>query len=292
MPSIGQTDIEAPTRAVNELSQTLLTIAVFVALAGLLVWAARLARARGSWTPVAMVVAVAVGTLNEAAWNTLYHLLWYVPGQWTLWTSFGIPQPVWMSGMYTTIYAGPALYFWQRADAGTLTRELAAKAVVVATGAIAVLEIAVISGGVYSYYGDTPFTLDLGDGQYPLYAAVMEGCFITVFSIVIARVAPVLRGWGSLLTFPIFSFLFCAIFFGGGMPILVVTNGGDVPAAVMYAGAVIGVALTATMVWLVSHLLPSATGGRGQLEVALGRWALRATSSYAPSPTTPIKENA
>jgi hypothetical protein len=242
------------------------------------VWAGRMAKERRSITPVAIVVAVAVGTLNEAAWNTLYHLVWYIPGQWTLWTSFGIPQPVWMMGMYTTIYAGPALWFWQKADAGTLTRELAARSVLVASAAIGILEIAVISGGVYSYYGDPPFALDLGDGKYPLYAAVMEGCFITVFSVAVARIGPVLRGWGgALLTLPVFSFLFCAVFFGGGMPLLVVTNASDVPSAVMYAGALAAIALTLSMVWLVLHLLPTATGQRSQLEVRLGQWALRDT---------------
>lgn len=286
--SIGQRDLEAPTRAVNETSQTLLTVAVFVVLAGLLVWAARLARERGSVAPIAMVVAVAVGTLNEAAWNTLYHLLWYVPGQWTLWTAFGIPQPVWMMGMYTAIYAGPALWAWGRADAGTLTREMVARIAVVASLAIGVLEVTVISGGVYSYYGDTPMTLDLGDGQYPLYACVMEGCFIAVFAVVMSRIGPVLRGWGALLTLPVFSFLFCAVFFGGAMPLLVVTNGVDVAMGWMWVGVLAGLALTASMVWLVSHLLPSATGARSQLEIRLGQWALRTTVA----PTEPIKENA
>lgn len=298
MPSIGQADVEVPTRAVNELSQTLLTVAVFVVLAGLLTWAWRMGRARGSVAPVVMVLAIAVGTLNEAAWNTLYHLYWYVPGQWTLWTSFGIPQPVWMSGMYTAIYGIPALWAWQQADAGRLTRQAAARLLAAAVLAIGVLEMTVIAGGVYSYYGPTPFAVDLGDGKYPLYCAVMEGAFITVFAVVMARLGPVLKGASALLTLPVFSMLFCAVFFGGGMPVLVVINGSGASDAVLYGGAVVGVALTLTMVWLTSFLLPSARGGRAQLEVRLGRWALRqdvppSAASLDPSTSpTLIKEHA
>lgn len=297
--SIGETDVEAPTRAVNEASQAALTVAVFVVLAALLAYAFRMSRQRGNAAPFVMVLAVAVGTVNEAAWNTLYHLLWYVPGQWTLWTSFGIPQPVWMSGMYTAIYCIPALWAWRQAEAGTLTRQAAARLLVVSVLAIGTLEIVVISGGVYSYYGQTPFAVDLGDGKYPLYAAVMEGAFITVFSIVMARVGPVLRGRGALLTLPVFSMLFCAVFFGGGMPLLVAINVGDAPSAVLHGGAALGMALTLSMVWLTAHLLPSDDGSRSQLEVRLGQWALRATGTdprpvdlpTAPSPT-PIKEHA
>jgi hypothetical protein len=293
MPSIGQTDVEAPTRAVNELSQTLLTVAVFVVLAGLLVWAYRMGRARGTVTPVVMVFAIAVGTLNEAAWNTLFHLYWYVPGQWTLWTSFGIPQPVWMSGMYTAIYGLPALWAWQQADAGRLTRQVVGRLLVASVLVIGVLEMAVIAGGVYSYYGPTPFAVDLGDGKYPLYCAVMEGAFITVFAIVMARLGPALKRWGALLTLPVFSMLFCAVFFGGGMPILVVINGNDVPDAVLYGGAIAGVALTLTMVWLTTFLLPSTDGSRSQLEARLGLWALRAApAADLTTSSTLIKENA
>lgn len=276
--SIGETDSEAPTRAVNEASQAALTVAVFIVLAGLLVWAYRMSVARRNPAPFVMVLAVALGTLNEAAWNTLYHLLWYVPGQWTLWTSFGIPQPVWMTGMYTTIYCLPALWAWRQAEAGKLTRQAAARLLVVAIVAIGTLEMLVIAGGVYSYYGQTPFAVDLGDGKYPLYCAVLEGAFITVFSIMMARIGPILRGWASLLTYPVFSMLFCAVFFGGGMPILVAINVGDAPTAVLYGGAVLALALALVMVWIIAHLLPSADGRRGQLEIRLGQWALRATT--------------
>ncbi|HWF50796.1 MAG TPA: hypothetical protein VG294_09175 [Solirubrobacteraceae bacterium] len=255
MPSITQIDALAPTtRIVNETAQTTLTVASWLVAGLVIVWAVRSARRTGTWLPVTVVLAVAIGVINEPLFDKAYHLYFYDGGkQWTWLSTFGYPQPNWTMSAYIILYAAPALYLMSRAKRGVsrqwLYRYFAAMAIFVG----AFESIAIVAGG-YEYYGNHPFML----GKYPLWLGVMEGAHVVVFSTLIMVLSPVIaKGWKTLLTLPLFLISFCSVMFGAGFPGLAVINANPVPTAVTYLGSIASVGLAAVMVWLVSLALPS-----------------------------------
>lgn len=264
---IGQPHSEVPTRAVNHTSQAVITILAVAAVLGVVVAGARMARARGSLVPLAIVAGCGLGTICEPQWNASFHLFWYAPGQIRLWESYGYPQPLWVAGIYIVIYAGPALFLWTLMERGAFTREVLYRTVAIASLAIAVLEISVISSGVYRYYGPLQFRFIT---DYPLWCAVMEGAFIGIFAAVAAKVGPLLgRGASALLMIPLFLLTFCGVFFGGAMPALAVLNKAGTSSALQYVGVVAALVVTGSMVWLAGQLLPSAKGAGAHREVRL-----------------------
>ena len=56
-----------------------------------------------------MVLAAAVGGLFEPLYDEALMLYFYSPGIWSLFTSFDIPQPIWVYSGYVTLYASIAV---------------------------------------------------------------------------------------------------------------------------------------------------------------------------------------
>jgi hypothetical protein len=265
---IGQPDPEAPTRSVNDAAQAVVTIGCWVAVAAILFAAYRMSQTRRSTVPVAVVFASAIPILGEPLWDSDYHLYWYRPGQWVAFTSFGISQPWWVVGVYPVLYAGGGLYIWTRIEKGA-TRQYLYGAFAVATLGVGTLETSVTSAGVYRYYGYHPFKIL---HNYPVWCAVMEGAHIAVWSVLIARIGPLLNRWRALLLLPLFFFSFATVMYGAAFPALYVINA-DVPRVVAHLGAVLAVGLACATVFLAGQLLPSTKASANLLVPALRRWA-------------------
>jgi hypothetical protein len=107
----------------NLVMQTVATIVLWAGTAVALGLAVLKARRETTILPVVLIVAVAVGSILEPIYDTTYHLLWYTGGfvggsitghQWTLFTAFGLPQPVWVMPAYVMVFGLPALIMYDR----------------------------------------------------------------------------------------------------------------------------------------------------------------------------------
>jgi ABC-type glycerol-3-phosphate transport system permease component len=83
--------------ALNTTMQTVATVVLWGGSIALLAYAYRLVRQERSLFPLLLVLAVAAGSVIEPLYDIAYHLFWLDNGQqWTLFTAFGLPQPVWV----------------------------------------------------------------------------------------------------------------------------------------------------------------------------------------------------
>jgi hypothetical protein len=268
---IGRPESEAPTRAVNGLAQAVITPLTWVAAAVIVVIAYRMSRRRGNYLPLAMVLAAAVNSLNEALFDKVFHLYWYSAGQWKLFGTYGYPQPVWVMSAYIIYYCVPGLYIIHRLERGA-SRQWTFKAALVTALYGATFESIAIAIGLYTYFGPHPFRLI---GDYPFWLGLMEASHIAIWAMLLAAFARVLTGWRVLLAVPAFALSFCTVMFGAGGPALATINVVNPPTVLLYVGAVGTLLLAGLMVGVTSLLHPSERAARGAIERPLSIPALR-----------------
>src|ERR1700676_1203535 len=104
--------------SLNLVTQTIMTFASWAIALGLLAVSVRRGRQQGSAFPVLIVLAAGVAALAEPLYDIAFKLLFFIPGQWTLFTYAGIPQPVWTVSGYMILYAGPALFICEHLSRG------------------------------------------------------------------------------------------------------------------------------------------------------------------------------
>jgi len=235
----------------NLAMQTVATAALWGGTVALLAWTMRLWRRDGSIVPFVMVVAVAVGSIIEPLYDIAYHLLWYTPGQWTLFTAFALPQPVWVMPAYVMVFAFPAVLIHRRllrrADPGFVFKMAGLLALTTA-----VFETTANNIDLYGYYGPAPMRFL----KYPLWIGVMEGTQIAGFAVlatVLARRAT--RPAHYLALFAVFPANFAFDVLGAGFPTIIAINTPHPSTPVMWLSAVASIALAATALWWTAQLL-------------------------------------
>ncbi|MGH3633558.1 MAG: hypothetical protein ACRDTS_05560 [Mycobacterium sp.] len=240
--------------------QTVATIVLWAGTAATLGWAGLKARREASVLPVVLVVAVAVGSILEPIYDITFHLLWYTGGfingditghQWTLFTAFGLPQPVWVMPAYVMVFGVPALIMYDR-----LATNPSATTIAKMAGTLflttAAFETIAINVSLYGYYGEAPLRLM----RYPLWIAVMESAQITGFAILCAvlkrRKTSELH---CLALFALFPANFAFDVLGAGFPALIAMNVAHPSRPVMWLSAFASMALAATALWWTAQLL-------------------------------------
>lgn len=239
----------------NTAMQTVATIVLWVGTAVLLAYAAKVARQERTLFPVVLVAAVAAGSVIEPIYDIAYHLHWLDDGeQWTLFTSFGLPQPVWVMPAYVMVFGLPALLLYRSlGENPSLIRIFRLAGLTACTTAI--FEIVAVNVGLYVYYGESPWRfLD-----YPLFIAFMEGAQITGFAVLAAVLRQrMTREVHSLALFAIFPCNFAFETIGAGFPTLILQNSSSDPdGLLLFLSAFASVALAATALWWTSQLLVS-----------------------------------
>jgi hypothetical protein len=242
----------------NLAMQTMATIVLWGGSAALLAYAVRLGRRERSILPVMLWVSVAVGSIIEPLYDIAYHLLWYTPGQWTLFTAFGLPQPVWVMPAYIMVFGLPAMLLYRRLAAGAdLAFIFKVAALLVFT--TAVFETTANNVDLYGYYGAAPMRLL----KYPLWIAVMEAAQITGFAVLCAllkrRATRPVHSLALLVVFPA-NFAFDVL--GAGFPTVIAQNMPHPDTAVMWLSAVASIGLAATALWWTAQLLLWDQGSR------------------------------
>ena len=232
----------------NLTMQTVMTVclwalaAFFIGLATTRAWRER------TWFPVLVVASVAFGSLIEPLYDIGYHLLWFVPGQWTLFTSFDLPQPVWVMSAYIVVFAGPTLFLYPSIARGVTVRQLFRMAAITAV-TTAIFEIIAIQGGTYMYYGPHP----LRAFEYPLWIAVLEASQITSFAVVAVQLRLRTQGELPLLgLFVLFPANFCFSNLGAGFPGIIAMNMVDPSPWLTTLAAVLSMGFAVTVLWLVA----------------------------------------
>lgn len=269
--------------AVDPTMQWIATIATFIAAVVTLVIVGRMCvRDRIVW-PLYVLVGGTATCLLEPLFDHLYGLWFPTIGQWTLFVTYGVHEPVWLPAAYLTVYGGFAIWCARALERAPTLRTvwrcywaLVAIALVAEIGYVHVL-------GVYSYQDSQPFMV-LG---YPLFLGFVNSMSALIAGIVIYTLVPRLRGWSaaSLMTIPPMAFGVDAV--GSGFLYLALRHSEDPSPVLLHLGALTVVAGGALTVRLLAMLLPGVApapeppAARGSKHESVG------SMDVAPTPRTP-----
>ena len=236
----------------NMTMQTIATIVLWGGTLALLAYAVKMARDERSPFPVLLVVAVAVGSIIEPLYDISYHLYWLTDGgQWTLFTGFGLPQPVWVMPAYVMVFGLPALLLYRRLAAGA-TLAFIFKFGALTAFTTAAFEITAINVDLYKYYGEAPLRL----AHYPIGIAFMEAAQITGFAVLAAVLKlRATRNLHYLALFVVFPANFAFDTLGAGFPTIMAINTPDPQPVVMVLSALVSIAFAVTALWWTAQLL-------------------------------------
>ena len=254
----------------NLTMQTVATVVLWTGTLLLLAYAVKMSREERSPLPVLIVLAVAAGSLIEPLYDIAHKLYWLEEGgQWTLFTSFGLAQPVWVMPAYVMVFALPALLLYRRIAAGApLTFIFAYGALTVFT--TAAFEIIAINVDLYTYYGEAPMRV----AGYPFYIGFLEAAQITGFAVLAAALR--LRATRTLHLFFPANFAFDTL--GAGFPVVIATNVPDPSMVVMWLSAILSMAFAAIALWWTSQIVLRSSG------------AAVADEAMAPQPAAAVEE--
>lgn len=240
----------------NTTMQTIATIVLWGGTALLLGYAITLVKRERSILPIVLVVAVAVGSLIEPLYDTAYHLFWLDSGrQWTLFTSFGLPQPVWVMPAYVMVFGMPALLMYRSFARGVTIKRVFSMAALTSL-TTAAFEITAINLDLYVYYGESPWRVF----GYPLFIGFMEGAQITGFAVLTALLSIyAVKPVHCLALFAIFPGNFALETLGCGFPTVILQNTSANPnGMLLFFSAFASVGLAATALWWTTQSLLAA----------------------------------
>ena len=220
----------------------------------LLAYALRISLRQRSAFPLLTLLAGTYAALYEPLYDVGFQLLFYIPGQWTVFTAYDTPQPPWTFSGYAILYAGPAIFICERIRQGMSGRGLL-KAAGWVFLASCVFEGVGINTGVYEYYGAHALRLF----NYPLVVGVLETTQVISFCMAATALRRwVGEGWGLLSLFLLFPFMFYAVNFGLGAPVLVAINMPVVNPGLVLAATLFSISAGVAVVLGLSRLLPKA----------------------------------
>jgi hypothetical protein len=222
----------------------------------LVLLAAALYKSRQQKTPfyVLLVLAGAVAALAEPLYDIGFKLLFYIPGQWTLFTYAGIPQPVWTISGYVTLYSGPALLICERLARGMDKRTFWKWAGITLLASV-IFESVGIEGGAYTYWGPHAFRLF----EYPLAVGILETTFVMLFCVCANAYRQRIRaGWGLAGLLVLFPGVFYFVNFGIGAPLLVAIGLSPPSPALAMAGATASIAIALSVLEVTARYVAGA----------------------------------
>lgn len=239
--------------AVNDAGQVVSVVLTFALAAVVLVYVIRVTREERSPWPVALLAAGTLTCLLEPMFDHLYGLWFPTDGQWTLFTAYGVSEPIWLVPAYFAIYGGGAVMI-MRSLRATPTRAQIWRLYGVMVGVALVAEIAYVQlMGVYEYQDDQPWVV-LG---YPIFLAFVNSMSALIAGILAWRLVPLLRSWSQLALVALTPLAFAAEAFGGGVIYLALRHGSEDPSMLLLHVAALTVPLgTLCTVRLLTLLVP------------------------------------
>jgi hypothetical protein len=256
-----------PDLAMPATAQAVATLSV--ALVALVAVAAAVGYGARHRTPLYGVVLLGgvLASLNEPVADLLGGCLHPQTGSWAVFTAYDRPIPAWAVIAYGLFFgAVPLLVFaLMRGAANPRSRLLQSVAVIFTANLL--IEIPILAGGVYTYYGDQPFKVF---GLFPLHWLFING-------VGVATIAVVLHLFGERFTGPRVLW-FLAIpataqiaALSVSIPAFTLYNT-NVPTPLKWVGSVATMLLGAAALRALARLVPDhphATGDRGTHDRAL-----------------------
>lgn len=243
----------------NLTTQTIMVAGSYAIWAIMLIVALRMGIKQRTPFFVLIILASAFGGLFEPLYDEGFMLWFYAPGQWTAYTSFGIPQPLWVYSGYVTLYGATAVFICDQIGKG-MGRSGLYKWAGVEFLCSCAFEMIGINGGAYEYWG--PHVLRIF--EYPLVIGVLETAQVICFSVAAAELRR--RSTGSLPLLSLFVLFPCTFYFanfGAGAPTIVATHLDNPAPGIVLVATIVSIAFALLLIWGASLLLP-ATQGRSQ----------------------------
>lgn len=241
----------------NLLTQSILVYASYAIFAVILVVALRMSLRQRTPFFVFLVLAAAVGGYVEPLYDEAFTLWFYAPGQWSAFTSFGIPQPYWVYSGYAILYGATALLTCQLILQGRLTRNgllVLAGFDFLCSCTFEIFGINGIGGGAYEYWG--PHVMRLFN--YPITIGVLEATQVTFYSVMAAELFQRV-GSSKLATaglFVLFPITFLGANFGTGAPLIIALHLPDPTPNTIIVASLASIGLAFSLVWALSRTLP------------------------------------
>lgn len=237
----------------NLVTQTVLVAGSYAIWAVMLIVAVRMGLKQRTPFFVLLILAAAFGGLFEPLYDEGFMLWFYTPGQWTAYTSFGIPQPLWVYSGYVTLYGATALFICDQIAKG-MGRSGLYKWAAIEFLCSCVFEMIGINGGAYEYWGPHAFRIF----EYPLVVGVLETAQVICFSVAAAELRRRSTGTAPLLgLFVLFPCTFYLANFGAGAPTIVATHLDSPAPTVVILATVLSIGFALTLIWGASRFLPA-----------------------------------
>ncbi|MGV8073141.1 MAG: hypothetical protein AB2L11_01070 [Syntrophobacteraceae bacterium] len=242
---------------VNETTQAVLTIGSWALTAVLFGIAIR--RDLQQRTPFydLVVLSALAGAMAHPVFDIGNMLLFYVPGQWTVYSSFGVPQPVWTFSGYAVLYGGPALFICEEIRKGALTPNRLYMWAGIVFLASCIFEIYGINGGAYTYWGPHAFRIF----NYPLAIGILETAQVVCFSLAAAELRRRSKGIFPLFgLFPLFLGTFYLANFGAGGLMITALHFDPPSPAFVKVCTVISIFFALVLIRAAAAFLPTVSG--------------------------------
>ncbi|MGQ0618940.1 MAG: hypothetical protein ACT4QA_03320 [Panacagrimonas sp.] len=244
----------------NLTTQAIMVFGSYAIWAVMMIVAARMGIKQKTPFFLLILLASAFGGLFEPLYDEGFMLWFYAPGMWSSFTSFGIPQPLWVYSGYVTLYGATALFICDRIGKGLMTRGGLYKWAGIEFLCSCVFEMIGINGGAYEYWGPHVFRIF----EYPLVIGVLETAQVICFSVAAAELRRRSTGTVPLLgLFVLFPCTFYFANFGAGAPTIVATHLDNPNPGIVMAATILSIAFALLLIWSASLLLP-ATESRSQ----------------------------
>ena len=205
--------------AVNQTWQWVFTLGQIPPMVIAVVLAVRWAREHQTLIPVLFLAGGLIAMFNEPIVDH-NGLVWFpTDGQWTLYTTMGIPQPIWLAMAYLWFFGGQPMVVWH-----LLKRGLPAQKLWTAFGVIVLSDIILEHPGLYAdlflYYGEQPFKFT----RFPLWWGVINATTPIVAASLVYILGKELRGRRVLGMLALVPIVQAATNAGAGFPVWNVIN--------------------------------------------------------------------
>jgi len=200
------------------------------------------------------VLASMVAAFAEPLYDEGMMLLFYVPGIWSHFSAFGVPQPLWTHSGYAVLYGSAAIWICHQIYHGKLSRNAVYLCAGVELLMSCTFEMIGINGGAYGYWG--PHVLRIFD--YPLAIGILEAAQVICFSVAAAHLRQrVSSHIGLLGLFVLFPATFYIANFGAGSAMIIALHLDQPSPALVYVGTIISIAAALLLIRAAAHSIPS-----------------------------------
>lgn len=204
---------------------------------------------------VLIILAAAFGGLFEPLYDEGFMLWFYTPGMWSSFTSFGIPQPLWVYSGYVCLYGATAVFICDRIGRGLMTRQGLYFWAGVEMLCSCTFEMLGINFGTYEYWGPHVFRIF----EYPLVIGVLETAQVICFSVAAAELRR--RSAGVAPLFALFALFPCTFYFanfGAGAPTIIAIHMENPSSALVMAATTLSIVFALLLIAGAARLLPAA----------------------------------